>query len=46
MTEIAKQIDKSYSYVKKVNAGTLCFNKDLTYPIRKVNAGETKALEI
>jgi len=46
MTEIAKQINKSYSYVKKINSGELCFNSELTYPIRKINSIKNKGLEI
>lgn len=46
MTEIAKSINKSYSYVKKINSGELCRDINRTYPIRKLNTTQIKALEI
>ena len=35
MTQIAKMLNKSYSTIKKINAGTLQHNSNLFYPLRK-----------
>lgn len=43
MTEIAEQVGIAYSTIKKINCGTLQFDKDENYPLRKINAISQKA---
>lgn len=43
MTEIAKQTGMSYSTIKKINSGSLQYEKSKQYPLRKKNSGLVRA---
>lgn len=46
MTEIAKQLNLGYSTVKKLNYGSIRYNKDLSYPLRSIDAPTQRADKI
>lgn len=43
MTKIAEETGMAYSTIKKINSGDLQYDKNQSYPLRKISSGEQRA---